>query len=304
MESKQNPESKLDIWAQWLLHRRFHGDREQMKAMLENFMYPIRDRVLKNTNLSDGKILLDVGCGDGLIAFGALEKFKMEKVIFSDISQDLLDHAQSIARDMQVLDRCQFLRASADDLTAIPNASVDAVTTRSVLIYVSPKQKSFDEFFRVLKPGGYLSIFEPINRFGSNEPPTHFAGYDVAAVMKIADKLKAVYDEIQPMNTDPMLDFDERDLIVFAEKAGFREIHLDLQVEVKSPMEYDGSEEGATWEKFIKFAGNPRIPTLEEAMDQVLTPDEIEEFTTYLRPLVESRRGATRSSRAYLWAVK
>jgi ubiquinone/menaquinone biosynthesis C-methylase UbiE len=46
------------------------------------------------------------------------------------------------------------------------DASVDAVTTRSVLIYVAQKQQVIHEFCRVLKPGGRLSLFEPINRFG------------------------------------------------------------------------------------------------------------------------------------------
>ena len=41
----------------------------------------------------------------------------------------------------------------------------DAVTVRSVLIYVAAKAASFREFARVLRPGGRLSIFEPINRW-------------------------------------------------------------------------------------------------------------------------------------------
>jgi ubiquinone/menaquinone biosynthesis C-methylase UbiE len=297
-------ESRRDIWAEWLLHRRFRGDREQMQTALVNFLYPVRDKVLKNANLSDGKVLLDVGCGDGLIAFGALEKFNMQKVIFSDISRDLLNHSESIAREMQVLDRCEFLFAPADDLSAVSDNSMDAVTTRSVLIYVSAKQKAFNEFFRVLKPDGRLSIFEPINRFSHPEPPHLFGGYDISPVLKIADKIKAVFERLQPIDTDPMLDFDEQDLIAFAEKAGFREIHLDLQIEVKLPMDYDGPVGGNRWEKFLKYAGNPKIPTLEEAMDQVLSTVEIEKFTDYLRPLVNAKLGSTRSSLAYLWAVK
>jgi arsenite methyltransferase len=291
-------EPKQDIWARWLLHRRFGGDSEQMKAALINFLYPVRDRVLKNVNLSDGKTLIDIGCGDGLIAFGALEKFDMEKVIFSDISKDLLDHAQSIAREMQELDRCEFLRASADELAAVADSSVDAVTTRSVLIYVSAKQKAFNEFFRILKPEGRLSIFEPINRFAWPEQPQLFSGYDVTAIIEIAAKVKALYEQLQPADTDPMLDFDERDLIVFAEKAGFNEIHLELEAEVKPPAIIGG------WESFIRVAGNPKIPTLEEAMQQTLTPKEAEKFTAHLRPLVESKQGRARSSVAYLWALK
>jgi len=95
-----------------------------MQAMLD-YLYPVRDKVLSHANPGEGEVLLDVGCGDGLIAFGALGKFKASQVIFSDVSQDLLNHAQSIAEDMNVLHRCRFLQASADDLSALNDTSVD-----------------------------------------------------------------------------------------------------------------------------------------------------------------------------------
>lgn len=98
------PEPIQDQWAQWLLHRRHGGDPEQQKAMLDK-LYPVRDRVLHNAKIAGGEILLDVGAGDGLIAFGALAQVgEQGKVIFSDISQDLLDHCQSLAQEMGVLD--------------------------------------------------------------------------------------------------------------------------------------------------------------------------------------------------------
>ena len=291
-------ESKLDIWAQWLLHRRSGGDPEWAQTMLVNFLFPIRDKVLSHASLKEGETLLDVGCGDGLIAFGALEKVQASRVIFSDISQDLLDHSQSLAREMQISERCTFLLASADDLHAIEAESVEVVTTRSVLIYVPAKQKAFHEFFRVLKPKGRLSIFEPINRFSWPEPPHLFNGYDVTPVTEIADKLKDLYNRIQPLDSDPMMDFDERDLLVFAEKAGFSEINLELQVQV-NPRPNIGD-----WEAFIHYAGNPKIPTLEEAMSQVLTAEEIEKFTAHLRPLVDAGQGTSRMALAYLWAIK
>ena len=87
------------------------------------------------------------------------------KVIFSDISQPLLDRCRSIAERQGTLDRTAFIRASADDLSPVEDESVDAVTTRSVLIYVDRKDDAFSEFHRVLRSGGRLSIFEPINRY-------------------------------------------------------------------------------------------------------------------------------------------
>lgn len=287
-----------DIWYQWLLDRRFGGNHTRLEAALNDFLYPVRDRVLDHANLVDYETLLDVGCGDGLIAFGALEKVKNCKVIFSDLSQDLLDHVQGIAHQMQFNDRCKFVHASAEDLSAIKDASIDVVTTRSVLIYVADKQQAFNEFFRVLKPGGRLSIFEPINRFEWPEPSHLFEGYDVTPIIEIAEKVKALYLQLQPPSEDPMLDFDERDLIAFAEKAGFKEVHLELQVKIEPP------EEDLDWDTFIHAALNPKIPTLEEAIGQTLTAAETEKFIAHLRPLVEGRQGTLRRAIAYLWAIK
>ena len=60
-----------EIWSQWLLNRRFGGDPQRMQKILD-FLYPVRDKVLSHIDLGNNEILLDVGCGDGLIAFGAL----------------------------------------------------------------------------------------------------------------------------------------------------------------------------------------------------------------------------------------
>jgi len=160
------------MWAEWLLHRRDGGDPEQRRKALE-FLRPIRDRVLRNAALGEGDTLLDVGAGDGLIAFGALDLVgEWGRVVFSDVSRDLLDHSRSLAEEAGVLGRCKFVEAPADDLSALGDASVDAVTTRSVLIYVEDKRRAFSEFHRVLRPGGRLSVFEPINRFVlPNHPP-------------------------------------------------------------------------------------------------------------------------------------
>lgn len=285
-----------DMWSRWLLNRRFGGDPERMKKML-NFLYPIRDQVLSHISLEANQILLDVGCGDGLIAFGALEKFQTCRVIFSDFSEDLLSHSRTLAQKMNIEHRCEFLLASADDLSALADRSVDAVTTRSVLIYVSAKQRAFEEFYRVLKSGGQLSIFEPINRFAFPESPDRFAGYDVTPVMDIAQKLKDVYQHLQPPDTDPMGDFDERDLVALAEKTGFSEIHLELQIEIRP-------SENGDWSAMMRTAWNPKIPTIEEAMQQALTPAETGRFVSHLRPLVETKQGTRRSAVAYLWAVK
>lgn len=289
-------EPSRDRWSDWLLQRRFGGDPQAMERARAT-LHPVRDRVLDQTPLHEAAVLLDVGCGDGLIAFGALERYPGCQVIFSDISQPLLDHAAALARDLDLLARCTFLHAPADDLSALADQTVDAVTTRSVLIYVKPKLAAFQEFYRVLKPGGRVSIFEPINRFAAPEPPHVFHGYDVTPIQHLTDKLKAA-KRANLADVSSMIDFDERDLLGWAEAAGFEDIHLRLEAEILA------HTEDVSWESFLHTAGNPLDPTIAEVIEQVLTPQEVDEFTRYLQPLVSGKRGTRRMALAYLWASK
>lgn len=287
-------EKRRDIWAEWLAVHRYGGDPDVRRRMLEETA-TFREKVLDRAEPVEGGTLLDVGCGEGLIGFGALER-GAGHVVFSDISEDLLDVCREAAEAAGLSERCSFVEAGAEELTGIDDASVDVVTTRSVLIYVADKAAAFSEFHRVLRPGGRVSLFEPINRFGMAERTKGFWGYPGDGVAELAARVDGVYEEIQPP-TDPMLDFDERDLVRLAEDAGFFPVELDLHAFVRP-------SEPRPWDAFLNSSGNPRIPTIGEAIDQALTPEERERFTEHLRPLVEEGRGVWRMAQAYLRAVK
>ena len=288
-----------DRWHQWLLDVRFGGDAARREKDLTEFLYPVRDTVLDRARLRPGDTLLDVGTGDGLIAFGALERLGPSgRVIFSDISQDLLDHCRKAADAEGLLARCAFVLAAADRLTGVADASVDAVTTRSVLIYVKDKAAALREFYRVLKPGGRVSLFEPINVLMSAADPDRFSGYDVTPVRALAAKVQALYESIQPSGVDPMIDFDDRDLVRHTRNAGFPDIDLELRVSVKA------RKQPIPWEQFLRTSGNPLVPTFGDALDRSLSQQEAAEFTSHLRPLVETGAGLERRAVAYLTAVK
>jgi hypothetical protein len=148
----------------------------------------------------------------------------------------------------------------------------------------------------VLRPGGRFSCFEPINRFQMEERTAGFWGYPADGLSDLAQRVEQVYEEIQPPD-DPMLDFDERDLIRLAEGAGFFPIDLELHAEIRAI-------EPKPWEAFLNSSGNPKIPTIAEAIDQALTPDERERFAAHLRTVVEEGKGVWRMAQAYLRAVK
>jgi SAM-dependent methyltransferase len=255
-----------------------------------------RERVLDRAELGEGETLLDVGCGEGLIGFGALER-GAGTAVFSDISADLLAFCRETSAKLGVLDRCSFVEASADDLASIDDESVDVVTTRSVLIYVDDKAAAFREFARVLRPGGRISVWEPINRFGAEERRSTFLGFRVEGIDEIRAKLWATFEAIEPPDSDPMLDFDERDLLRLAEGAGVSPLRLtlDARVELMAPR---------SWDATLDSAWNPNVPTLREAMQQVLTAEERELLTERLRPLVEGGGGEWRMASAHLSGIR
>jgi arsenite methyltransferase len=285
--------ASTDCWAEWIRRRRSGGDPEYEAKTLENLAV-IRDRVLDGAALEPGETLLDVGCGNGLVGFGALERGA--RVVFADVSAALLEDCRELAAKAGVVGRCRFVEAQAEDLHGVADESVDVVTTRSVLIYVADKERAFLEFHRVLRPGGRASIFEPINRFGLEERRGTW-GYAVdGEAARLIGKLIDSLRSFQPED-DPMFDFDERDLFALAEHVGFFPVTLEYRAEAIPP-------EPRSWESFLHSAPNPKIPTFAEAMDAALTAEERELLVTELRPAVEEGRGVWRMGSAFLRAVK
>ena len=284
-----------DRWSRWVLKMRDDSDPdERRRAEFEQ----LRERVLYNADIRQGDVALDVGCGDGWIAFAALERVGPDgRVVFADVSQDLLDHCRSLADELGVLARCDFVRASADELS-LADASVDVVTTRSVLIYLdrTGKERALREFHRVLRPGGRLSIAEPINSFAYPEPAGWLVGYDLREIAELAQKVR---DALSPPGERTLIDFDERDLLAWAETAGFDPLLLDYEAKLEP-----GSWMHGSWERVLNLAGNPLAPTLGEAIERALAPEEADRFEAHLRPLVEANAGRGRMAFAFLRGIK
>ena len=166
-----------DQWARWLLRDRFGGSADRRRKTMD-FLIPIRDHVIEAAQIAPGDTVLDVGCGDGLLGFAALDRCGSSgHVIFADISSDLLSECERLARFARVADRCSFVRSPLPDLGAVASNSIDVVVFRSVLIYVKDKRAAFHNMVRVMHAGGRLSSFEPINSFSRQEPAGWLWGF-------------------------------------------------------------------------------------------------------------------------------
>lgn len=104
-----------------------------------------------------GKVVLDVGCGTGILSFLLIEKGAV-KVVCGDLSEYMLSQCRKKAGLLGYgPDRIDFRQLDAESLPFDSN-SFDAVTSGMILGLVPNQRNVVAEMVRVLKPGGVLSI--------------------------------------------------------------------------------------------------------------------------------------------------
>lgn len=293
------------MWSEWLLHRR-HGGDPAHEPVVRDAVRVIRDRVLAGAELRPGMTLLDVGTGDGLIAFGAFDRVGLPfTAILADISVPLLRHAERLAISLGLRDHCNFLEASAESLVGVANSSMDVVTSRAVLAYVRDRPSSVRRFFEVLRPGGRVSIAEPINQDEAvqltaltNLLPSSAATPlgEWTALLQRCRSLQ-MPSTLEAIGLNPLTSFTERTLVQLFQNAGFASIHMELHIDIRKPRPM-------AWGTFIDIAPLPGVPTLREIFAAHLSPAEQALFEAGLRPVIESGDYTARDAIAYLTAQK
>ncbi len=293
-----------DVWSEWLLHRR-HADDCAYGRVVQAVVAGYADRVLDGAELEAGMTLVDVGAGEGLVAFRAIERYGASlRAVLTDLSAPMLRYAESVAMERNVRAQCTFLECSAEKLEGIADASVDAVTTRAVLAYVTDKPAALGEFFRVLKPGGRLSIAEPILQDEAfyaralrrrledqSQPPDRF--------LTLLHRWKSAQfpDTEEACAESPIANYSERDLLNMVRGAGFAEIHLQLNIDVMpSPV--------TSWEVFLGSSPHPWAPTLQQILAERFSFAERQFFEHMVRPTVESGRNISTDRAMYLQAQR
>jgi arsenite methyltransferase len=303
--SKQNPDSPSDVWSEWLLHRR-HADDAAYARVVRTVVERIADRVLDAANLSAGMSLADIGAGEGLLAFKAIERIGPSlRVTMTDISAPLLRHAEANSVERNVRSQCTFLECSAEKLFGIADSTLDVVATRAALAYVPGKSAALREFHRVLKPGGRLSIAEPILQDEAFFARALRKRVDVQPAgsedrfLTLLHRWKAAQfpDTEELCSASPITNYSERDLLNIVRGSGFAEIHLELHIDVAPSLI-------TSWEVFLNSSPHPWAPPLSLILAEKFTPDERQFFEQIVRPTVEAGQNYSTERIAYLSAAK
>jgi SAM-dependent methyltransferase len=255
---------QLDQWTEWLVRTRFSGWTEAEIAEALARLGETRERVLDGAVLEAGDIVADVGAGTGLLTLAASRRVGIDgDVIALDISVDALEELRSTTAAANI----SYLVGQADVLP-LPDETVDAVVTRSVLIYVPDKEEAAREFVRVLRPAGRVSLFEPIN----SRNLRLWEAIDFAPLGELGRRLQGWTETSYANTNDPMLNFDEHDLERSFVAAGLVDVVVEL----------GATEETIEGARYLNQVGAPGRPTVLERWREAFPAEDVERLAGFV----------------------
>jgi SAM-dependent methyltransferase len=108
--------------------------------------------------LRPGETVLDIGSGGGIDTILAAHRVGPDgKAIGLDVVEHMLERARGHAAEAGVDGWTEFLEGEMEDIP-LPDGSVEVVISNGVLNLSARKSRALAEIFRVLGPGGRISL--------------------------------------------------------------------------------------------------------------------------------------------------
>jgi SAM-dependent methyltransferase len=151
-------------------HLENYGEFERLEVQAQQKNYSI-DQELSSLKVNDNDIILDAGCGSGLLSRHLVNTYDNIKVHACDRSSIRVQQA----REYSQVKGCGDIIYSEQGLekTTFPDNNFDTVISRYVIEHLDNPQAVINELYRITKPGGQAYLIDVdglfLNFFSLNE---------------------------------------------------------------------------------------------------------------------------------------
>lgn len=109
-------------------------------------------------NLRSGDVLIDLGCGDGLLTINLAETVPLKRAFGIDIREEVISQAKAYSQDKK---NCEFYCENAENLDFLKRfGNVDAILARTSLHHFKNPVESLLELSKQLNKNGRLIVVD------------------------------------------------------------------------------------------------------------------------------------------------
>jgi SAM-dependent methyltransferase len=144
--------------AAWIMHSLGYTEEHFNAAGPDVYNFQGVGNPHLHAKIQKGEIVLDIGSGLGIDSTIACRATGPEGIVVGiDISENETKHALMRAREQNL--NAHFMVADMENMSKkIPSNSIDVIISNGAFCLAPNKEKAFRELYRVLKPGGRISV--------------------------------------------------------------------------------------------------------------------------------------------------